>query len=634
MGWVRDRYLEGAKETKHAARQYWLNTAYLSGYQWIYYDMGTDRLREMDGDDRVRMVINRMAANNRTLISNLMQRELSFEVTPNGANDVAMHSARIAEDLLRALHETHNWEKLREKSMATVLKGGTCGICVDWDEESEDTVETVLSISEFVVEPGSRDPEKARWWIKAQLLPPAEVQAMYGLPRLPDHDAGTGMNPLQNKLLAAHMGSEGEVIPQTLVLTYYERPNGKNKGCWKVEVNGAVIDEGPWEFPFKDRLNLVVGVETIQEERWFGETIYTQARSPQVAMNSAWSNLIEHLRDASVSRLLVPHSAIRFMDVATDLPGEMLPYPDGIAPPSWLDPAQLPAWLRQLPDDLQRQIDDIMGVHDVSRGMAPANLESGTALSILAEKDSSPVGRLIKETAGMWSRLSRMILQLQEVMVKDKRFAVIETSVGPLALNWTGTDIAGQHNSRVPLEGIIPISRAAQEQQATKLLEMGVITDLPTWVKVGQVPNGKDMIAATHPAVDKARRENSRMYQGEVIIPAMFDDHAVHIKEHNDFRQSPAYELMSKELQEMYDDHVQAHDTLQGEAAAAMERRALAPGMAGMHNANNDPLVDPAIAAPDPALPPSSEGLPPQPDPAMLEPTPEELIAQLEADLG
>ena len=327
--------------------------------------------------------------------------------------------------------------------------------------------------------------------------------------------------------------------------------------------------EGAWPFPFKDRLNLVVGTETVQEDKWYGDTIYNQARSPQVALNSSWSNLIEHLRDASVARLLVPNSAVRFLDQATDIPGEMLAYPDGVTPPQWLDPAQLPAWLRRLPEDLQRQVDDIMGVHDVSRGMAPANLESGTALSILAEKDSSPVGRLIKVTAGMWTRLGRMILMLQEQQVKDERFAVIETdSGGPLALSWTGKDIGGQYNAKVPLEGIIPISRAAQEQMATKMLEMGIIQDLPTWVAISEVPTGRDMIQRTHPDVAKARRENSRMVQGEVMIPATFDDHTIHIQEHNDMRKTPAYEMAESHIQEMIDDHIQAHETTAAEAAA------------------------------------------------------------------
>jgi hypothetical protein len=310
----------------------------------------------------------------------------------------------------------------------------------------------------------------------------------------------------------------------------------------------------------------------------------------------------------------------------------MLAYPDGVTPPGWLNPAQLPAWLRQMPDSLQDQIDDIMGVHDVSRGMAPANLESGTALSILAEKDSSPVGRLIKVTAGMWTRLGRMVLQLQEQMVKSKRFSVIETDNGPLALQWTGKDIAGQTMAKVPLEGIIPISRAAQEQLATKMLEMGVIEDLPTWTAVAQVPNGRDMIKRTHPAIDKARRENARMAQGEVMIPATFDVHEAHIPEHNNFRMSLAYEMMPIQWQQMFDDHVLAHETVAAEAAAKMEIRAGAgPGMANVPSADGDPQVelpplDPAVAEPMPAAPAP-------PPPPVPEPTTEDLLAELEAEL-
>ena len=49
----------------------------------------------------------------------------------------------------------------------------------------------------------------------------------------------------------------------------------------------------------------------------------------------------------------------------------------------------MPAWWQERPVDLREAIDDIMGVHDVSRGEAPSNIESGYGLSILVEQDTS-----------------------------------------------------------------------------------------------------------------------------------------------------------------------------------------------------------------------------------------------------
>lgn len=627
MAVVRDMYIKAAKDTRQLARSYWLNTAFLAGYQWVFWDENKDVPRERPGDDRIRMVVNRMASNHRTIVSHLTQREMTFEVPPNGADDASYRAAYIATEALYHLAGEHQWEKKREEAVTTILKGGTGAIALDWDEEREDSVETVLSIAEFLVEPGARDPERARWWIKAQLLNPKEVQSMYDMKECPPADATNGLNPLQERLLATHLNSDN-LNPLTLVLTYYERPNKMNKkGRILVEVNNQLLQEGEWNFPFDDRLNLVVGVETVVENKWYGDTIYNQARAPQVALNYAKSNLSEHLRDASVARMLVPHSAVRTMESLTDVPGNMYPYPDGLEKPAWMTPAQLPAWLQRLPDEFKQDIDDIMGVQDAFRGDAPGRIESGTGVAILVEQSSSPVTRLIKEVAGMFTRLSRMELMLHEQETGSKRFSVISSEGGPLSLEWTGKDIAGQYYANVPLDSIMPRSRAAQEAAANKLLEMGLIDNIVDYVNYSEAPNRRNVVQELAPNVAKAARENSKMAKGEAVLPAQFDDHAKHIEEHNKFRLTTTYERLTPEEQEAVDLHVQAHETLAAEAAGIMEQRSAASAALGaVPSANGDPNELPPE--------PGQEMLPPPPPGGIVPPDPGQMAEELMAALG
>jgi len=602
---VRELYRKAARDTRDASQNYWLNTGFLSGYQWIWWNPSADNPEELPVDDRLRMVNNRMAANHRTLISGLMQRNMAYEVFPNGANDASAQAAHVAEEVLYALAFAHNWEHLREVLYTTMLKGGTGIIAVDWDDKALDTVETALSIIEAVVEPGCRDPETARWWIKAQVHHPEEVQSMFGLSEPPQADASNGLNPLAERLLEGHLGVE-KLNPLTLVLTYYERPNPLNEeGRVCVDVGGRLMQDIPWPYPFTDRLNLVVGTETVSDHQWWGETIYSQARQLQVQLNLAESNLSEHLRDASVSRMLVPHSAVRIMQSMNDIPGYMHPYPDGLTPPAWLNPPQLPAWLQRMPEDLKIDIDDIMGVHDVSRGKAPVNLESGTALSILAELDGTPQGRLLKVGAGMFGRAASMVLQMQEAFAKGKKLQVIETGEGPVAVEWEGGDINGQYNARIPLESVIPRSRAAMQQLGLKLLEMGLITQLEDFVRFIEMPGRRHLVNALNHHVAKARRENAAMTKGSVDLPATFDDHVAHITEHNAFRTTPAYEMLDPEQQMVVDTHVMSHETLANEAMGKQVGRVEAnPALAAVPSADEDIPVPEAAMAPEMAPPP------------------------------
>jgi len=363
-----------------------------------------------------------------------------------------------------------------------------------------------------------------------------------------------------------------------------------------VEVDGKIVQHvEKWPFPFKDRLNIALATETAVENRWYGTSFLDDVRPVQVALNAAWSNLLEHLRDAGTARLRVPTSGVDYINAVTDTPGELLEYPDGTTPPDYLTPAQLTGWLRDMPEMLGAIIDDLMGVHDVSRGMAPANIESGLGLSILAENDSSPVGRLIKESVRMWTDVSQMVLMLHEQEVKEKRETTIIDGMAPMRYDWVGKDIQGQTRIHVPLDAVVPRSKAAMGAFADKAMEMGLIETVSQYARVAELPGQDDLIAAADPDTAKARRENAAFVMGEVPLPAPFDDHASHIMSHNDFRKTQRYEMMDLEDRQVVDDHVQAHETMAAEEAGiAQQQHAVAPALAQAPNADGS-MIDPEL---------------------------------------
>lgn len=187
---VRDRYEAGLKTVRSDLQEYWMNHAFLHGHQWIWFNPSTRRLDDLPRDpDRVQATFNRMWPNSRIIISKSMQRELTFEVIPSAADDASIRGAKLAESIVEATRHDHDWEVLREKLHWATWKGGTAALCIDWDPEAGlpvlpaespedapvtggDTVESVLTVADFVVEPGSKDAERARWWVKAQVLPP------------------------------------------------------------------------------------------------------------------------------------------------------------------------------------------------------------------------------------------------------------------------------------------------------------------------------------------------------------------------------------------------------------------------------------------------------------------------------
>lgn len=623
---VKDAFVDAIKETRLASRNYWINREFLLGHQWLYEDEDTGRPETLKGTSRVQGTVNRFATNHRTIMANGLQEELAFETRPNGADDASTFAANVATEALYGLHTDHSWEILRERVTVNALLGGIAGIGLSWDTEADTSIENPLTIAEFVVEPGSKDAETARWWVQAQTLPQSKVKDMYGLSELPHADATSGMNATQRGMLSRYLG-EGDIPKLTIVLTYYERPSAGKKGRVITEVGGEHVESAPWPFPFEDRLNLVTVTETMIPDRWYGDTIYSQARWPQVAMNVAKSNLSEHLSDAAVARLLVPHSAIRVMEAFDDVPGNQYPYADNMEKPSWLNPAQLPAWLQNTPHDFAKDIDDIMGVHAVSRGEAPANLESGTAISILSEQDGSPVGHVLRSVAGAFSRMSSLLLQMHEELSTGTKRGIIRSEDGsPLSTEWTGKDIAGQYDARVPYDSIIPRSRAAQMQSAVKMLEMGLITDMDEFVRFSQMPNGRNLINASMPATAHARREHRKFAIGEIIVPEEWEAHKEHIDAHQDFLYTEVFARLASEDKEKIHLHIQAHRTLEAEALAAdVSRQTADPNMSALTGAAQLPVP------PGQEIPP--QGLPPGPEQGNLPPDLDQQLLDLQAEL-
>jgi hypothetical protein len=635
-GKIRSKYWEAVQGLRTELRDYWLNHAFLHGYQWLYWSEDAGRLDERPADpERIQATVNRMWPNTRTIISTLMQRTLSFEVPPKAADDSHMRGARLGETIIRSVHHDHNWENLREHVLYAAWKGGTAAIAVGWDPDLEttldddtqgnpiqkgDTYEEHLNITQFVVEPGARDPEKARWWIKSVALPPKDVQLTFGLDDEPPADATAGLAPFHRKLMSYDRGGDAEVVDLTLVMTYYERPSEENEdGRVVTVVDNNIIHDDVWPFPFKDRLNLVVIRETLRENRWTGDTVMTAARPMQTLLNVSASSVAEHMKLAGNARLLIPYSSLEMMENLTDLPGEMVPYNDALpVKPQYLSPPSMPEWWMRMPREWADHIDDIMGVHDISRGSAPANIESGFGLTILAEKDNTPTTRLTKETAGAFGRLATMVLKIYEHEIgtsKVKRRSLVHIpGNAPIDVMWDGSDFKGQTTVIVPEDAIMPRSRAAQMEMAKDMMDAGLIEGMVDFLTVAEVPGYKDILTVTSPHIDQARRENSQFGLGRQSVPEEWHDHAAHIDEHNKYRTTVDYLMLSTEDKEMIDDHIVAHEALAAkEVGHARKRSQLDPALGMAPTAAQGPVLEPLAlpAGGSPSGPPNGgAGLP------------------------
>lgn len=592
-GKIRDKWDRGVRSTRIDRDQAAVNAMFLRNKQWVFWNKETGRLEEVPRTpERVRVSVSRVGPNSRLIYAKLVRRSLVFDVPPSSPDDAAVGASRLAEAALAEAHRTQRWEQIRLDHAICTWTAGVGGLCVEWDSEAGTVLEddedeeaaegkqqrkqpkgrkaatgevkvSAVSMHEMVFEPGTRDPETAYWWMRGVALPPPVVQEMYNLDREPEADA-RAMDYVYRDTDRANTST-----PLTMVFTHFERPHGKVAGGVHTVVGSEVVDKGDWPFPFTDRLNIACSVPEPVHGRWYGHTPVTDAVPVQALYNLSWSSIGEHMRNAGNARLMVPIGSVDDVEELTDAAGEVLEYnPINGMKPGYESPPSMPDWWIRQPGMLENVLDDILTTHAVSRGEAPAGIESGIALSILSENDDTPVGALAKALSECWGRAASMVLEVWEKRVKDTRTATvrIDGSV-PESITWVGEALKGQTTAIVPLDSVMPRSRAAQAAYAMQLHDRKIINTPGELAKVADLPDQDDLLAGIDPDTARAQRENRWMAVGHPRTVAEYDDHANHLRVLRSFMQSERFDNFPEDKQQIFYQHAQAHEIMAAEAA-------------------------------------------------------------------
>jgi hypothetical protein len=588
---VREQWDRGVKATRQEREQAAVNSMFMRNRQWVYWNRSSGRLEELPREpSRVRATVPRLGPDSRRIIAKLMRRALAFDVPPTSADDAAARASRIGEAALVEAQRSQSWENLRLDHAYSAWEAGIAGLCVEWDwrlgtpvamNERGQSVGTgdvclsVVSLHEMAFEPGTRDGETARWWIRGVALPPPEVQSMFNLPVEPKPDARA--IDMVWRLMDI---DRTEATPLTMVFTYWERPHDMEAGRVVTVVGNEIVDQGEWPFPFVDRLNISLAKVEPIHGRWVGHTPVSDAVGVQALYNMSWSSIVEHMKLAGNARLWVPMGALEDIDELTDTPGEAVEF-NAIngQKPEYEAPPVMPDWWIRQPAMLESAMDDILGVHDVSRGEAPTGIESGVALSILSENDDTPVGALAKTLGECWARAASMVLKLWEANVQETRTSTVRLGGQvPESIRWSGKDLLGQTTATVPLDSVIPRSRAAQAAYALQLYDRKIITSPTELAKVADLPDQDDLLAGIDPDTARAQRENYWMTIGTPRTVDVIDDHQNHIKVHRDYMRSERFENMPPEFQDIVRTHNAAHEMYAaGQAAEQTQAAGVSP---------------------------------------------------------
>jgi hypothetical protein len=200
----------------------------------------------------------------------------------------------------------------------------------------------------------------------------------------------------------------------------------------------------------------------------------------------------------------------------------------------------------------------IVGLHEVSQAQVPGRVEAAKAIEMLKESDADRQSTMIdtitarsaraSTRSSCWPSSSRPRTVDGQTYSRDglpevKQFRAEAIKPGMRIMVTMGTGLAR--------------SRAARQDQLLNMWQNQIITDPELMAELMEVP------IPSFTAPEDARRAPGPQREpahagGTAIVPNSWDDHGIHLREHNDYRKTQDYLTPTRTVKSKFEFHCTA----------------------------------------------------------------------------
>lgn len=342
---------------------------------------------------------------------------------------------------------------------------------------------------------------------------------------------------------------------------YYEKPSQKYpQGRYIVVCGDKTLHVGPMpymlgqdgepEFPF-------IRIISVHKPGIFwGGTIIERCVPIQRRYNALRNRKAEYLNLVTIGAWYEPEGSIDEDTELNNAPGNRVRYRPGIngAKPEPVSFPSLPGSFEREEQTLLSEFTAVSGVSELARfGQAPSGVKSGVALGIATEQDDTRQAVTAQRIANAVTTLGKYWLRLYRQFVQEPRLL---RSVGAdrevEVREWEVSDLTSDD---VIIENVAALSEtpAQRRQMVFDLLSAGLFNRPETsalsddarrkvfeLLEFGHWESGAE--DDTQLQRSRARRENQQIMKGAPAMVQDFDDHAIHLEQHNRQRMMAEYE--------------------------------------------------------------------------------------------
>lgn len=627
ISWANDEYRRIKNARRSIERQWYINLAFYFGKHNIAVaatpasPTGFKLTIPKAPPWRVRLVVNKIRAIIRTELAKIVAQKPRFYVVPASTEDEDLTAARVGEQIFDSVYSDKRIKIIVRRAEWWTSICGTGFIKDYWDPDKVDV--TTKSRGDFCIEPSTpfhvfvpdfdtEELEEQPYLLHVTTKSVEWVKATY--PQF-GGKVQANVNAASDLLDDSFMGMIGAQSPSSknavLCIEAWIKPKGHplfpSGGMFQVVGDKVVNLVRPYpykhgEFPFEK-------LEGIPSGKFYGTSIIEDLVPLNREYNRTRSQIIENKNRMAKLQLMAPRGSIEVQKITSE-PGQVILYTPGFNPPTPVPLQNLPAYVMNEIQQLQQDMDDISGQHEISRGQNPAQVTAATALSYLQEQDDTKLSGTIESLEAAIEKLGRHILSYASQYWSEPRLVRVMGRDGSFDAHvYKAADLGGNNDVRVEAGSALPTSKAAKQAFLMDLIKLGAIP-IDNALQVLDIGGIEKVYEDYLIDVRQAQRENLRMADGQEILANDYDNHQVHVMTHNKFRKSQQFEILDPESKKIFQMHVELHQSALAASMpppdAAQGQPGQPPGVSG--NPGQPPMPQDTINSGDPNQPPMSGG--------------------------
>jgi hypothetical protein len=347
--------------------------------------------------------------------------------------------------------------------------------------------------------------------------------------------------------------------------------NGKYKdGLFVIVCQGKILKKS--KFPYTHRKLPYVHIREVKIPGHFWATCTAkQLIHPQAELNKTRSQLVENRNTMGKPKWIVDKTAgLNRTDIDSE-PGEVIEKNPG-SQVEMVSPPSMPSYVQNMMGQFVEDINEVSGVHEISRAQAPGEVRGTGGILALMEKDDEKIAPFTKHLDNKIAEAGAMILSIACQYISEDRVAMLVGEDNELMIfEWRGENLMGPNYGRpginyfkVRVAGIpgMPRGRIAQATFVDNLVSRNILdpkNDRDMIFKLLNIGQARRMVDQSRVHRSQAVRENIRLQTGEFVPVYDFQNDDAHIEVHQKFQNSLEYEELPDDVKEMFILHVQKH---------------------------------------------------------------------------